>query len=103
MTHAQLGAYTPDSVIKVTYTGAGVEGEAAVGICGNGAEWYTGVNCLASIGPEIINTYETTYAEFVEFVGITAAINTYVFQNWGLAEDSITTIELVIPTANAEA
>ncbi|MDE6148967.1 MAG: hypothetical protein K2F81_02580 [Ruminococcus sp.] len=45
---------------------------------------------------------ETTYAEFVEFVGITEPVDKYVFQNWGLAEDSITTIELVIPTANAE-
>ncbi|MDE6148757.1 MAG: hypothetical protein K2F81_01505, partial [Ruminococcus sp.] len=101
LTPAQLGSLTPDSVIKVTYTGAGVEDEAAVGICGNGKEWYTGENCLASIGVDLTNTYETTYAEFVEFVGITADINTYVFQNWGLAEDSITTIELVIPTANA--
>ena len=103
LTHAQLGAYTPDSVIKVTYTGAGVEEAAAVGICGNGAEWYTGVNCLASIGEGEENTYITTYAEFVEFVGITAPINTYVFQNWGLAEESTTTIELIIPTANAAA
>ena len=97
LTHAQLGAYTPGSEIKITYTGANEEGEAAVGICGNGAEWYTGFNCLASIGSDLTNTYITTYAEFVEFVGITAPINTYVFQNWGLTEDSLTTIELIIP------
>lgn len=103
LTPAQLGKYTAGSTIKITYTGANEEGEAAVGICGNGAEWYTGENCLASIGEDEENTYITTYAEFVEFVGITAPINTYVFQNWGLMEGSTTTIELIIPTANAEA
>lgn len=103
LTPAQLGSLTAGSTIKITYTGANEEGEAAVGICGNGAEWYTGVNCLASIGAGEENTYETTYAEFVEFVGITAPINTYVFQNWGLADLTTTTIELIIPTTNAEA
>ena len=103
LTHAQLGSLTAGSTIKITYTGANEEGEAAVGICGNGAEWYTGVNCLASIGAGEENTYITTYDEFVEFVDITAPINTYVFQNWGLEEGTITTIELIIPTANAAA
>ena len=102
LTPAQLGSLTPDSVIKVTYTGAYEEDCIAIGLCGNGVEWYTGVNHLASIGEGEENTYITTYAEFVEFVGITAPINTYVFQNWGLQECSTTTIELIIPTANAE-
>ncbi|MDE6149003.1 MAG: hypothetical protein K2F81_02775, partial [Ruminococcus sp.] len=102
LTPVQLGALTPDSVIKITYTGAYEEDCIAVGLCGNGYEWYTGDNHLVSIGEGEKNTYETTYAEFVDFVGITEPIDTYVFQNWGLEEGSITTIELVIPTANAE-
>lgn len=103
LTPAQLGSLTDGSTIKITYTGANAEGEAAVGICGNGSEWYTGVNCLASIGANLTNTYITTYADFVEFVGITAPINTYVFQNWGLKAGTTTTIELVIPVAGVEA
>ena len=97
LTPAQLGKYTTGAVIKITYTGAGEEDTAGVGICGNGAEWYTGTNNLASVGAETENTYVTTYADFVEFAGITAPVTTYVFQNWGLAEGSTTTIQLVIP------
>ena len=102
LTPAQLGSLTPDSVIKITYTGAGEEDTAGVGICGNGAEWYTGTNNLASIGEGEENTYVTTYADFVEFAGITAPVNTYVFQNWGLEEGSTTTIQLIIPVEGVE-
>ena len=102
LTPAQLGKYTIGAVIKITYTGAGEEDTAGVGICGNGTEWYTGTNNLASVGPDLTNTYVTTYADFVEFAGITAPVNTYVFQNWGLAEDSITTIQLVIPVEGVD-
>ena len=102
LTPAQLGKYTAGAVIKITYTGAGEEDTAGVGICGNGAEWYTGTNNLASVGAEIENTYVTTYADFVEFAGITAPVNTYVFQNWGLLEGSTTTIQLVIPVEGVE-
>ena len=102
LTPAQLGKYTTGAVIKITYTGAGEEDTAGVGICGNGTEWYTGTNNLASVGPDLTNTYVTTYADFVEFAGITAPVNTYVFQNWGLAEDSITTIQLVIPVEGVD-
>ena len=102
LTPAQLGKYTAGAVIKITYTGAGEEDTAGVGICGNGAEWYTGTNNLASVGAEIENTYVTTYADFVEFAGITSPVNTYVFQNWGLTECSTTTIQLVIPIEGVE-
>ena len=103
LTPAQLGKYTIGAVIKITYTGAGEEDTAGVGICGNGAEWYTGTNNLASVGADEENTYVTTYADFVEFAGITAPVTTYVFQNWGLAEGSTTTIQLVIPVEGVEA
>ena len=102
LTPAQLGKYTTGAVIKITYTGAGEEDTAGVGICGNGAEWYTGTNNLASIGEGEENTYVTTYADFVEFAGITAPVNTYVFQNWGLEEGSTTTIQLIIPVEGVE-
>ena len=102
LTPAQLGKYTIGAVIKITYTGAGEEDTAGVGICGNGAEWYTGTNNLASIGEGEENTYVTTYADFVEFAGITAPVNTYVFQNWGLEEGSTTTIQLIIPVEGVE-
>ena len=102
LTPAQLGSLTPDSVIKITYTGAGEEDTAGVGICGNGAEWYTGTNNLASIGEGEENTYVTTYADFVEFAGITASVDTYVFQNWGLEAATTTTIQLVIPVEGVE-
>lgn len=101
-TPAQLGKYTTGAVIKITYTGAYEEDCIAVGLCGNGAEWYTGVNHLISIGAGEENTYVTTYADFVEFAGITAPVDTYVFQNWGLAEGSTTTIQLVIPVEGVE-
>ena len=102
LTPAQLGSLTPDSVIKITYTGAGEEDTAGVGICGNGAEWYTGTNNLASVGADEENTYVTTYTDFVEFAGITVPVDTYVFQNWGLAEGSTTTIQLIIPVEGVE-
>ena len=70
LTPAQLGKYTAGAVIKITYTGAGEEDTAGVGICGNGAEWYTGTNNLASVGENEPNTYTTTYADFVETEGL---------------------------------
>lgn len=85
------------ALLKISYTGAGEEGEAAVGICGNGAEWYVGTNCLASVGMGIDNYYQDTYENFVEFTGITAPVSTYIFQNWGLLEGTECSIDLILP------
>ena len=99
LTPAQLGKYVPDSEITITYTSDNPEGWSGIGICGNGSgdNWYTHSNHLFSIGEGETNVYTATYTEFVEFVGITEPISAYVFQNWGLEEDSICTIELTIP------
>lgn len=96
-TPVQLGATVPGAELKISYTGAGEEGEAAVGICGNGAEWYVGTNCLASVGMGIDNYYQDTYENFVEFTGITAPVSTYIFQNWGLLEGTECSIDLILP------
>lgn len=101
-TPIQLGSTVPGAQIKVTYAGSGEEGEAAVGICGNGSEWYVGTNCLASVGEAEPNTWTATYAEFVTFTGITSPVDTYIFQNWGLADDTVCTIDLVLPVPTDE-
>ena len=99
LTPAQLGKYVTDSKITITYTSDNPEGWSGIGICGNGSgdNWYTHSNHLFSIGEGETNVYTATYIEFVEFVGITEPISAYVFQNWGLEEDSTCTIELTIP------
>lgn len=93
-----LGSSTDGSQVSVTYTSLGLLDEAAVGICAKGGEnWYTGVNSLASVGPGLTNPYVfDSYADFVEFVGITEPVEQYVFQNWS-GDVLPVTIELIVP------
>ena len=102
LTPAQLGKYTAGAVIKITYTGAYAKGCIAIGISSN-YPWQKGINHIESVGVNEQDIYIATYADFVAFTGITNRLDTYVFQNWGLAEDSITTIQLVMPVESFEA
>ena len=102
LTPAELGKNIPGAKIRIssvpdleTYWGA-------VGICGKASgtwEWIGWKNSLLSKGVDVPATYTFSYADFVAYAGIGDDLECFVFQDWGVAENTNVKIELLVPAA----
>ena len=99
----ELGKSIEGSKLRFTYTSNKPEGYKIVGVAARSYEGWTWLQsgnlpAFLSEGPGVTSVVEMTYDEFEVFVGIEEnKLRNYIFQDWGLAENTNLKIELITP------
>ncbi|MDE6149915.1 MAG: hypothetical protein K2F81_07465, partial [Ruminococcus sp.] len=99
----ELGKNIEGSKLRFTYTSNKPEGHVVVGVAARSYEGWTWLQsdnmpAFLSEGPGVTSVVEMTYDEFEVFADIEGTeLRNYIFQDWGLAENTNLKIELITP------